>query len=229
MKEMVTNMERQRAERDTRLRLKKLTSLQVKKDVDQLAKDGQSQKQQQLSTRRELANKVRSETADEVIDGAKKFMFEQRRHAAMETAAHVKGWEAERRANKLKFNEHARKNKDKCNHIESSARLSRKQLQEKRQNQAQELREQKTRLQKSRRAMQESQAALVKQAVNSSASDKFVTPSNSRRMLQHPHYQEVTAVITDVTSHISREIAASPHRRSPASSKISRTAPAALT
>ena len=56
--------------------------------------------------------------------------------------------------------------------------------------------------------MQTSRASQV----NSSVSERFVTPENSRRMLQHPHYSEVSAVAADVTSAVSREIAASPKR-----------------
>merc|ERR1740138_1119967 len=84
---------------------------------------------------------------------------------------------------------------------------------------AEEIREHKKQVQAARRAQEEEHAALVKQVVNATAAEKFATPLNSKRMLQHPHYQEVTAVVTDVTSQISKEIAASPRRRPPSAGK----------
>jgi hypothetical protein len=52
-------------------------------------------------------------------------------------------------------------------------------------------------------------------------------------MLQHPHYAEVTAVVTDITSTISKEIAQSPRWRPPsaagaAAALVSGIKPAAL-
>ena len=129
----------------------------------------------------------------QVTDTAKKYMYEQRKNAALETASHVKGWEAERRVNKLKFREDAAKNKDMSKKIESSARSSRKQLQEQRQRQADAVREHKKHVLNSYRMQQEDRAALVKQVVNATVAEKFASPANSRRMLQHPHFQEVCA------------------------------------
>jgi len=219
VKEQIMTMERQRAERDALLSMKKAISTQVKMEVLQLAKDGKSQKEEALISNRSQAGRIRTETATEVTDSAKKFMFDQRRQAALETQREVKEWDAERRANKLKFREDAARNKDKSRKSESSARLSRKQLQEQRLAQAEMLREHKKRVQASMRSQQEERAALVKQVVNASMSDKFAAAPESRRMLQHPHYQEMTAVLTDVTSQISKEIASSPRRRPPSASK----------
>ena len=129
----------------------------------------------------------------QVTDSAKKYMYEQRKNAALATASHVKGWEAERRGNKLKFREDAAKNKDMSKKIESSARSSRKQLQEQRQRQADAVREHKKHVLNSYRMQQEDRAALVKQVVNATVAEKFASPANSRRMLQHPHFQEVCA------------------------------------
>ena len=122
-----------------------------------------------------------------MTDNAKKFMFEQRKRAAMETASDVKHWEAKRRANKLKFRQEAAKSKDVSKRIESCARLSRKQLQDQKQKQADEVREHKKQVLNVYRYQQEERAALVKQLVNSSVAQKFASPANSRRMLQHPH------------------------------------------
>ena len=66
LKEKVTTMERQRAERDALMTLKKKLSLQVKKQVEQLAKEGKAQKELLLDSNRSQASRIRSETADEV-------------------------------------------------------------------------------------------------------------------------------------------------------------------
>lgn len=97
--------------------------------------------------------------------------------------------------------------------IDAAAKGSRTALQQQRIIEAQEVRAKKEEVKESYRKAQETHAALVKQVVNQTATEKFATALNSRRMLQHPHYQEVTAVITDVTSSISKEIASSPRRR----------------
>ena len=65
----------------------------------------------------------------------------------------------------------------------------------------------------SHREQQEKHAAATKDIVNNSVNGKFVDHTFARRMLQHPHYGEVSSVITDITSQISKEIAANPRRR----------------
>ena len=77
-------------------------------------------------------------------------------------------------------------------------------------------------------ARKESDLAYVKQLANSVIQAKFADTTNSRRMLQHPHYQEVSAVVTDVTSSISKEIAAQPRRKIPTRYIEQSTAKAAL-
>jgi len=219
LKEQIRTMERERAERDALLSMKKALSVQVKMEVLQLAQDGKQQKEEVLASNRSQAGRIRTETAAEVTDDAKKFMFEQRRQAALATQRKVQEWDAERRANKLRFREDAARKQDKLRKGESTARNSRKQLQEQRQAQAEMLREHKKSVQASMRSQQEEHAALVKQVINGSMSEKFASSAESRRMLQHPHYQEMTAVLTDVTSQISKEIASSPRRRPPSAGK----------
>ena len=122
-----------------------------------------------------------------MTDNAKKFMYEQRKSAAMATASDVKQWEAKRRANKLKFRQEAAKRTASSKKIESCARLSRKQLADQKQKQADEVREHKKQVLSLYRYQQEERAAIVKQLVNSSVAMKFASQANSRRMLQHPH------------------------------------------
>ena len=56
------------------------------------------------------------------------------------------------------------------------------------------------------------QQLAIKETVNSAITERFVQPEASRRMLTHPHYTEFSAVLADVTSSVSREIAANPKR-----------------
>ena len=213
VKDTILSMERDRAEREALLALKKRITAQVKVEVMQLEEDNKLQKEQVLATNRDLHDRVRSETSSDATDEAKRFMYDQRRQRASEIQTTVKQWEAQRNANKLKFREDAANRRDKSRKIEASARLSRKQLAEKKAAQAEELRQRKKATAKAYRAQLQEHAALVKQVVYSSAEYKFASPAESRRMMQHPHYQEVNAVVTDITSSISKEIASSPHRR----------------
>ena len=80
------------------------------------------------------------------------------------------------------------------------------------------MREQKQEFAEQRQQQMHDHSITLKEAANSSIATRFVAPEESRRMLQHPHYSEVSAVVADVTSAVSREIAASPKRnRRPAS------------
>ena len=97
LKEKFLNMERQRAERDALLTMKKKVSAQVKMEVLQLAQYGTQQKSLLLASNRSQAGRIRTETASGVTDGAKKFMYDQRKQAAVATHRTVKEWEAERR------------------------------------------------------------------------------------------------------------------------------------
>lgn len=118
-------------------------------------------------------------------------MYEQRKSAALATAATVKDWDEQRRSNKLKFRENAAGRRDASKRSDATARNSRKQLQEQRQREADAIRDIKKQVLDAHRQRQEERAAIVKQLVYASVADKFATPQNSRRMLQHPHYQEV--------------------------------------
>ena len=66
LKDKVTTMETQRAEKDALLALKKKLSLQVRTQIEHLAKVGQAQKDQVLDSNRSIASRVKAETADEV-------------------------------------------------------------------------------------------------------------------------------------------------------------------
>ena len=60
------NVERQKAEREALLTLKKKLSLQVRNEVEQLTKDSRLQKSNLLDSNRSSAGKIRMETADQV-------------------------------------------------------------------------------------------------------------------------------------------------------------------
>lgn len=218
LKEQIANLERSRPERDALLALKKRISAQVKVEVLQLADLSKQKKDEVLVSNREQAARIRAETSVDKTDGAKQFMYEQRKQTMLETQKREEDWAAERKAKRQEFADAAKKRRDKSQRIEASARLSRKELTEKKVKQAQELRERKATIAKAYRKQLEEHANLVKHVVNDQVAMKFAPTSASRRMMQHPHYQEVTAVLTDVTSAISKEIAnreTSPRRRLP--------------
>lgn len=119
---------------------------------------------------------------------------------------------AQRSKNRLEFITAFKARTAKVAGARDKARTSRTKLQEVRAQEAAELRERKHALAEQRQSQLTEHSVAVKEAVNASISTRFVHPESSRRMLQHPHYTEVAAVVADVTSSVSREIASSPRR-----------------
>ena len=66
LKDKVMNSERQRAEREALLALKKKLSQQVKVEILQLVQDGKNRKEEVLASNREQASRIRGETGIEV-------------------------------------------------------------------------------------------------------------------------------------------------------------------
>lgn len=75
-------------------------------------------------------------------------------------------------------------------------------LQKERAEAAAAMREQRHSLAEARQLQLTEHSLQVKETVNACVSERFVHPEASRRMLQHPHYSEVTAVVADVTSSV---------------------------
>ena len=223
MKAIVTTADKTQESKAALLQLKRTCSLNVKMEVMQLAKDNAAKKQFLLDSNRAKAAKVRESTSNDAMDGARHVFYQQRKKAHDDTSEMIKGWASERTGKFEKFKDDAEKRKEKVKTIESVARSSRKKLAEERKRSAAEFREHKKRLQESANAARQAHASLVKQVVMASAYDKFVAPTQTKRMLQHSHYAEVMAVMTDITSQISKEIAASPRRR------LGNTSPKAIT
>ena len=215
IKEKIKDLERSRPERDALLALKKRIVSQVKVEVLQLAELGEKKKEEVIASNRAQVERIKLETDVSRTDSGKSYMYEQRKKSMLETQKMEQAWAQERKLKKQEFIEAAQKRRAKSQTIEASARLSRKELTEKKVKQAQELRERKAEIANTYRKQLAEHAGLVKAVVNMHVADKFAPQTASRRMLQHPHYQEVTAVLTDVTSHVSKEIAASPRRRLP--------------
>merc|ERR1712196_508540 len=65
---------------------------------------------------------------------------------------------------------------------------------------ASSLREMKQAYADQRQQQMHDHSVSLKEAANSSIAMRFVAPDESRRMLQHPHYSEVSAVVADVAS-----------------------------
>ena len=160
----------------------------------------------------EQAKKVRDETADSVIDAAKKFFFLQRKTAAKETTGLVQSWSTERDKAKKAFDEVQHQRSMRVKGMREAGRKAREALAAAKAEAANSMREQKQGFADQRQQQMHDYSIGLKEAANSSIAQRFVTPDESRRMLQHPHYSEVSAVVADVTSAVSREIASSPKR-----------------
>ena len=227
MRQKTKTERRVEAEREALLALKKEISLQVRLEVVELAKASKDLQNTVLESNRSMASKIKAETSEEVIDGAKQFMFDKRRQTALTTAAQIKDWAAERRVNQQKVRDNTAKSREKAQ-LTAPLGAPRRWLRERKFKLAEEHRERKRQIKEANLARKESDMAYVKQLANSVIQAKFADTTNSRRMLQHPHYQEVSAVVTDVTSSISKEIAAQPRRKIPTRYIEQSTAKAAL-
>ena len=92
------------------------------------------------------------------------------------------------------------------------AKNMRDELKRQKQEEAAAIRDRRAGYAEARQALLTHQQLAVREAVNNNIAATFVPAESTRRMIQHPHYQELTAVIVDPTSAVSREIAASPKR-----------------
>lgn len=204
--------------RDALVKQKKKAGETVKKEINQLRAELEKQKTAFKTSKLEQAKKVRDETADGVIDAAKKFFFLQRKTAAKETTGLVQSWSTERDKAKKAFEEVQHQRSVRVKGMREAGRKAREALAAAKAEAASSLREQKQGFAEQRQQQLHDHSVNLKDAANSSISQRFVAPDESRRMLQHPHYSEVSAVVADVTSAVSREIASSPKRnRRPAS------------
>lgn len=198
--------------RDALVKSKKEKGEAVKKEISQLRSELDKQKTAMKTGKLEQAKKVRDETADAVIDAAKKFFFLQRKTTAKATTSMVQGWSTERDKAKKAFDEYQHQRSNRVKTMREAGRKAREDLIQARAEAAASVREQKLALADQRQQQLHDNSLMLKEAVNNCISERFVAPDNSRRMLQHPHYSEVSAVVADVTSPVSREIASSPKR-----------------
>lgn len=213
VKKTVVASERTKEEKSNLLNHKKKLSKQVKDQMAQLTLASEEQRNARTQANKDQAEKVRKETADAVTDEAKKFMFTKRRASAESTRAQVKSWADEHSKNRTEFRQTLKESKDKSKAMEVSAKGSRKALAAQRAKEAADLRAEKAANAEKHRAALEDHAAVTKQLVYANVTERFIPGSMSRRMFEHPHFAEVTAVVTDVTSQVSKEIANSPRRR----------------
>lgn len=192
--------------------LKKEQGAEVRKEVEELKKECNTLREQHAHANKEKADEVRKQTADTIIDGSKKHFFLQRRAAAKETAGMVEKWTSQKKANRAEFLAAFKARAAKSASSRDASRSARQGLQAKRMEEAALMREQRATLTEQRQLNLTEQSMLVRETVNNTISERFVHPEASRRMITHPHYSEVSAVVTDVTSSVSREIASSPRR-----------------
>lgn len=196
---------------------KKAFGAAVKAEVDVLRKEAQKVREGNIDSNKKLADKVRSETSDVVIDEAKKTFFLQRKQAAKDTSAMVDAWNTDRAKIRQAFMQEQANKANRVKSTKDGARNARAALVAQKQSSAASTREKRDGLKSQREQRAQDHASLLKQAINGALTERFVPADSARRMLQHPHYSEVSAVVADVTSGISREIASSPKRRRPIS------------
>ena len=191
---------------------KKNTGAAVKKEIDTLLDDVRQQRAMHKNRNHEKAETVRSQTADTVIDGSKKHFFLQRRAAAKETSGMVEQWNEQRSKNRLDFIKNFQIRAAKVRGARDGAKNMRDELKRQKQEEAAAIRDRRAGYAEARQALLTDQQLAEREAVNNNIAATFVPAESTRRMIQHPHYQELTAVIVDPTSAVSREIAASPKR-----------------
>lgn len=184
----------------------------TREEVDEWLAAGRARREREFDERKKFTEKVKTETSDAVIDDAKKTFFLQRKTAAKETQTMVESWATERGKVKQAFFETAATKVAKSKGMREGGKAARVALEAKRRNDAVVARERKEGLAKQKEQQAEEWSLQVKESVNAAITERFVPTDSSRRMLQHPHYSEVSAVVADVTSPVSREIAASPKR-----------------
>jgi len=191
---------------------KKQRGAEVKQEVVGLTAASERLKEDALKANKDQAARVRKETADQVTDEAKQTFFNQRKTAAKQCEEQKITWTAERKANREEFLGKVQRLMSASRAARVAAANAKSELLKQRQSEAAQLKVQKAELTSQRERLLEGTAALIKHTVNEKVAERFVPVEHSRRMLQHPHYTEMTAVAADVTSAISREIASSPRR-----------------
>ena len=164
---------------------------------------------------------VKKSTSDDVIDTSKKMFYEQRVKVAKEIQQDVKKWADDSSADRKAFREKLQLKVQRERGTEGASRAAKKALMAEKARSAADLRKAKAEGMQTHREKEERHMAMTKNVVNSSSANTFVDTSLARRMLQHPHYAEVSAVVTDVTSTISKDIAAAPRRRPPSAGAAS--------
>ena len=205
-----------RDEKEALLNAKKKVSDKVKREVAQITETGQLQREEVLKSNRLQAERVKKETADNVVDEARAMFFAQRKQAAEATRNDSANWQEARTKARSEFKDRIASLKAKSKSNDTMARGTRRSLQSQRNEDAAEMRKLKCEHAETYRLRLEEEAALTKRKINAAVKKRFVSPIDSRRMMQHQHYTEMASVSTDRTSTISKEIAQSrPRLRSP--------------
>jgi len=198
--------------RDGMVAEKKRVGDVVKQEVAGLTLECEQQRTANLEAKKAFAAKVRAETADAIIDESKKIFFVQRKQLAKTTTDEKAQWETTRKAKRQQFlgKVHTLMATSKGTRV--AAKNSKQQLHAQRQQGANEMRAKRAEVAEQKRQQVEAHAKGTIEMVNGKVAERFAPVEVSRRMLQHPHFAEVSAVSADVTSQISREIASSPRR-----------------
>lgn len=128
---------------------------------------------------KEQAAKIRAETADNVVDGAKRYFYEQRLKSATETKAQQLEWDKERAAAKEKHQEVQNKRRIKSKSARSGSTKSKQELISSRQAEAATLRDAKRALAEEHKARKQEESQQKMATVKGVIANSFVQPSDA--------------------------------------------------
>ena len=208
------------ANREATVAAKKAKGDSVKQEIATMTLECERLREANLIKNKERAATVKKAIAPEVTDESKKVFFLQRKELAKETSKSKETWNADRKSQKQAFLGKVHDLMAASKGTRHNAIDAKRKLAQERAASAAELRQVRAQLDEKHKQYLEAEVLGMKQRINDSVSERFAPVECSKRMLQHPHHAEMTAVVTDVTSPVSREIASSPRRvrRNPAAS-----------
>jgi len=158
---------------------KKSIAAETRRDDELKAKAREELKAQQVAAVKEQVAKVKSDTADQVTDNAKRYFYEQRLAAASETKQQQQVWEKERAINKEKHQEVQKLRRSKAKSARVGGTKSRQDLAAQRQAEAASVREAKRKLADEHKRMMQEHYTHRAETVKGVIANSFVQPSES--------------------------------------------------
>lgn len=158
---------------------KKATAAITRADDEAKEKVVEQLKEKRAAAVKEQAAKVRSETDDKVVDGAKRYFYEQRLKSAVETKAQQVEWEKERAAAREKHQEAQNKRRIKSKSARTGSTKSKQELVTERAAGAAAVREQKRALAEENKARKAHEGMLKAATVKGVIANSFVQPTDA--------------------------------------------------